>query len=121
MKTYVGLDVSLKETSVCIVDETGAAVEECVVVSDPDHIAEYLAEHAPMAQRVGLESGPTSIWLCRELDARGLPAICIDARHASAAQCRPVPHCRCRSTNRTAMMPWGWHVSCRPGGSDGFR
>ena len=38
-----------------------------------------------MAQRVGLESGPTSSWLWRELDARGVPAICIDARHASAA------------------------------------
>jgi len=85
MKTYVGLDVSLKETSICIVDETGVALKEGVVVSDPDLIVEYLAEHSPMAQRVGLESGPTSRWLWRELEARGLPAICIDARHASAA------------------------------------
>ncbi|NNF77129.1 MAG: IS110 family transposase [Rhizobiales bacterium] len=85
MKTYVGLDVSLKETSICIVDETGTAIRQGVVLSDPDVIAEYLAEHAPTAQRVGLESGPTSSWLWRELDGRGLPAICIDARHASAA------------------------------------
>ena len=56
-----------------------------MVVSDPDLIAEYLAEHSPMMQRVGLESGPTSSWLWRELEARGLPAVCIDARHASAA------------------------------------
>ena len=85
MKTYVGLDVSLKETSICIVDETGVALKEGVVVSDPDLIVEYLAEHSPMMQRVGLESGPTSSWLWRELEARGLPAVCIDARHASAA------------------------------------
>ncbi|MCP5071807.1 MAG: IS110 family transposase, partial [Rhodobacteraceae bacterium] len=69
MKTYIGLDVSLKETSICIVDETGVAVKEGVVPSDPDRIADYLAEHAQMAQRVGLESGPTSSWLWRELEA----------------------------------------------------
>jgi transposase len=85
MTTYVGLDVSLKETSICIVDETGAMIKEGAVPSDPDRIAEYLDKYAPLAQRVGLESGPTSSWLWRELDARGLPAICIDARHASAA------------------------------------
>jgi len=85
MKTYVGLDVSLKETSICVVDDAGVAVKEGVVPSDPDRIVEYLAEYSPMAQRVGLESGPTSSWLWRELEARGLPAICIDARHASAA------------------------------------
>lgn len=43
-----------------------------------------------MAQRVGLESGPTSSWLWREPKARGLPAICIDARHASAALSMPI-------------------------------
>ncbi|MCP4287922.1 MAG: IS110 family transposase, partial [Gammaproteobacteria bacterium] len=50
MATYIGLDVSLKETSICIVDETGVAVKEGVVPSDPDRIADYLAEHAQMAQ-----------------------------------------------------------------------
>ncbi len=44
MATYVGLDVSLRETSICIVDETGAAVKEGAVPSDPDRIADYLAE-----------------------------------------------------------------------------
>ncbi len=85
MTTFVGLDVSLKETSICIVDEAGIAIKEGVVPSDPDRIAEYLKEYAPTAQRIGLESGPTSSWLWRELDERGLPAVCIDARHASAA------------------------------------
>ncbi len=85
MTTFVGLDVSLKETSICIVDDSGIAIREGVVPSDPDRIADYLSEHAPTAQRVGLESGSTSSWLWPELNARGLPAICIDARHANAA------------------------------------
>nr|WP_320144145.1 IS110 family transposase [uncultured Cohaesibacter sp.] len=85
MTTYVGLDVSLKETSICIVDENGMRIKEGIVPSDPDEIAGYLDKHAPSVHRVGLESGPTSSWLWRELKARHLPVICIDARHASAA------------------------------------
>lgn len=85
MNTYVGLDVSLKSTSVCVVDQDGSIVSEGSVVSDPDAIATYVQDKAPEIHRVGLESGPTSIWLWRELAKRDLPVICIDARHAKAA------------------------------------
>ncbi len=109
MATYVGLDVSLRETSICIVDETGVAVKEGVVSSDPDRIAEYLAEHAQMARRIGLESGPTSSWLWRELETRGLPAICIDARHASAALSMQINKSdRNDSLGLARIMQTGW-------------
>lgn len=85
MNAYVGLDVSLRNTSICVVDEKGSTVIEETVLSDPDAIAEFIHAHAPGIHRVGLESGPTSIWLWRELAARNLPVICIDARHAKAA------------------------------------
>ena len=85
MSIYVGLDVSLKETSICIVDKSGALLKEGVVLSDPEAISGFVNQHAASAERIGLESGPTSSWLWRELNERGLPAICIDARHASAA------------------------------------
>ena len=84
MNTYVGLDVSLKNTSVCVVDQDGSIVSEGSVVSDPEAIATYVHDKAPEIHRVGLESGPTSIWLWRELAKRDLPVICIDARHAKA-------------------------------------
>lgn len=85
MTTFVGLDVSLKETSICIVDEAGAVIKEGAVLSDPTCIAEYVGNYATVVSRIGLESGPTSSWLWRELEALGLPVICIDARHANAA------------------------------------
>ena len=85
MNAYVGLDVSLKNVSICVVDEKGSTVTEKTVISDPDVIAEFIHIHAPATRRVGLENGPTSIWLWRELAARDLPVICIDARHAKAA------------------------------------
>ena len=85
MTTFVGLDVSLKETSICIVDEAGAVIKEGSALSDPACIAEYVSNYAPFVSRIGLESGPTSSWLWRALETRGFPVICIDARHASAA------------------------------------
>ena len=85
MEHYVGLDVSLKLTAICIVDRAGKIVREGVVASDPQLIAAFVRSHAPHAARVGLETGATSTWLWTELNKMGLPVICIDARHAKAA------------------------------------
>ena len=81
---YVGLDVSLKQTSICVVDQSGSVVREGVVDSDPEAISVYVRSKAPDAVRIGLETGPTSTWLWTELKRFGLPVICIDARHAKA-------------------------------------
>ena len=85
MEHYVGLDVSLKLTAICIVDRTGEIEREGVVASDPETIAAFIKSHAPHVARVGLETGATSTWLWTELNKLGLPVICIDARHAKAA------------------------------------
>ena len=82
MTEYVALDVSLKETSVCILDASGAVVFEGRCPSQPMLLAQLIASKAP---RVGLETGPTSIWLYHQLAAAGLPVVCLDARHARAA------------------------------------
>ena len=84
MQYYVGLDVSLKQTSICVVDQAGLVVREGVVDSDPEAISIYVRSKAPEAVRIGLETGPTSTWLWTELKRLGLPVICIDARHAKA-------------------------------------
>lgn len=81
-KTYAGLDVSLKETAVCVVNETGKIVFEAMVPTDPHVIAKCLAKHAPALERLGLESGSTSAWLWREFRQLGLPVVCLDSRHA---------------------------------------
>ena len=84
MEHYVGLDVSLKLTSICIVDRTGKVEREGVVTSAPEAIATFIKLHAPHVVRIGLETGATSTWLWTELNKIGLPVICIDARHAKA-------------------------------------
>ena len=85
MELYVGMDVSLKETSICVVDGSGEIVSEGTVISEPSAIAEFIKAKAGNAKRIGLETGPTTTWLWHELRALGLPVICIDARHAKAA------------------------------------
>jgi len=84
MVYYVGLDVSLKQTSICVVDQTGSVVRESVVDSDPEAIAEFVRAKAPGVVRIGIETGPTTTWLWTELKRLDLPVICIDARHAKA-------------------------------------
>ncbi len=85
MELYVGMDVSLKETSICVVDGSGGIVSEGTVISEPSAIAAFIKAKAGSAVRLGLETGPTTTWLWHELRALGLPVICIDARHAKAA------------------------------------
>jgi transposase len=84
-RQYVGLDVSQATTSICVIDESGAVMWRGKTSSDPDSIAAVLQLRAPDAVRVGLETGLLSNWLTRSLRQRGLPVVCIDARHAKAA------------------------------------
>lgn len=84
MEYYIGLDVSMKETAVSI-RRDGKRVWRGKCASDPATIANILGKRAPQAARVGFETGPLSVWFYHALRAEGLPAICIDARHAKAA------------------------------------
>ena len=84
MEEYVGLDVSMKETSVSI-RRAGERIWRGKCASDPRIIAELIRKRAPAVRRVVFETGPLSIWFYHSLRTEGLPAICIDARHAKAA------------------------------------
>lgn len=84
MEDYVGLDVSMKETAVSI-RRGGQRVWRGKCVTDPTAIATLIRKRAPAAKRVVFETGPLSVWFYHTLSARGIPAICIDARHATAA------------------------------------
>ena len=62
MDYFAGLDVSVKDTSVCIVDSTGKIVREVKVASEPDALLAALRNPAYDFKRIGLEAGPLSQW-----------------------------------------------------------
>ena len=74
MKHYAGLDVSVKETSICIVDEAGRICREMKVISHPEDLLAVLCDPAWRLERVGLEAGPLSQWLFSGLAEAGVPA-----------------------------------------------
>jgi transposase len=82
---YAGLDVSLDQIHINVLDAAGAVVWRGMCPMCPDAVAQRLAEHAPDLVRVGLETGQLSTWLTLQLRRRKLPVICLDARHARAA------------------------------------
>ena len=63
MDHFAGLDVSVKDTSVCIVDDAGKIVREVKVASEPDALLQVLRNPAYCFKRIGLEAGPLSQWL----------------------------------------------------------
>jgi transposase len=78
---YIGLDVSLKDTAISI-RQDGKRIWRGKGPSDPKLLAEVIRKHAPQVRGVVFETGPLSTWFYHALTAEGVPAICIEARHA---------------------------------------
>src|SRR6516225_9587217 len=84
MDHFAGLDVSVKETSICIVDDAGKIVREVKVASEPEALLAVLKNLVYHFKRIGLEAGPLSQWLFSALAEAGLPVICVETRHMRA-------------------------------------
>lgn len=84
MNYYAGLDVSLKSTSVCVVDEEGGIVREGTAVSDPGSLLAFFDDLGVSMTRIALEAGPLSQWLYDGMAEAGLPVVCADTRQLKA-------------------------------------
>ncbi|MDA9410475.1 IS110 family transposase [Bradyrhizobium sp. CCBAU 45384] len=78
------MDVSVKQTSVCILDDAGKILKEVKVASEPQALLKVLANPAYCFKRIGLEAGPLSQWLFSALAEASLPMICVETRHMQA-------------------------------------
>src|SRR5437016_6834170 len=81
MKYFVGLDVGLEETNVCVIDSEGLTVREVKVSTEPAAIRSAVEGYADRLDRVGVEGSSLGIWLYRELQPAGVPIIVVEARH----------------------------------------
>ena len=84
MGYFVGLDVSVKETSVCVVDDAGKVILEQKVPTEPADIIALLTSLGVSFCRIGIEAGPLSQWLFNALTEAALPVICVETRHMKA-------------------------------------
>ena len=121
MGYFAGLDVSLEETAICIVDDAGLIVREARVASEPEALVAFFRACGMGMERVGLEACSLTAWLQQALSAAGLPAICIEARQAKAAM-SAMPNKTDRNDARgiAQIMRTGWYrtvhvksASCR--------
>jgi transposase len=110
MNHYVGLDVSLEETAICVVDGTGRIVKEARAASEPEALIAALREIDLPLERVGLEACSLTAWLHDELHSAGLPAVCIETRQANAAM-KTMPNKTDRNDARALaqIMRTGWY------------
>ena len=85
MTLFAGLDVSVRETSVCeAVDAAGKVLAERKIATEPDDLIELLGWIRSEYGRIGLEAGPLSQWLVTGLAEAGLPIVCVETRHMKA-------------------------------------
>ena len=110
MAYFAGLDVSSRETAICIVDADGKIVAEGAVPSDPDSIQSWLGRRGLTIERAGLEIGGVSRWLHEGLCEGGLNAICIDPRRLRAlTKIMPVKTDRNDARSIAMAMRVGWY------------
>ena len=85
MDHCAGIDVSLEQSSVCVVDATGQIVREAKVAREPEALARFFADLGFPVVRIGLEAGPLSQWLHAGLSEAGLATVLLETRPVKAA------------------------------------
>jgi len=107
---FAGLDVSLEDTAICIVDAAGRIVRESRAASEPEALVAFFKACGMTMERVGLEACSLTAWLHAGLTEAGLPAICIEARQAKAAMAA-MPNKTDRNDARgiAQIMRTGWY------------
>jgi transposase len=116
MEHYVGIDVSLERSSVCVVDGTGKIVVEAKVVSEPEALIAWLRRQPFTLARIGLEAGPLSQWLFAGLRDAGFAAELLETRHVrDAFKAMPVKTDKKDARGIAQLMRLGWFkpVHCK--------
>jgi transposase len=108
MGVFIGLDVSLSKTSVCVINREGAVLWQGKAASEPGPLIARLAEWSGVIDLAGIEACPLSEWLHRGLREAGIPVMCIETRHAQRfLSSRPVKTDRSDARGIAEMMRLG--------------
>jgi transposase len=116
MNHYAGIDVSLKESHVCVVDASGKIIREGKVASEPEDLIGWFGALGLAVTRIGLEAGPLSQWLYAALRDAGLAIELLETRHVrNALKIMPVKTDRKDAQGIAELMRLGWFrpVHCK--------
>jgi len=124
MDHYVGIDVSLEASSICVVDSNGKIIREGKVASEPGALIEWLRNLKLQLTRIGLEAGPLSQWLYAAMRQAGLAVELLETRHVrNALETMPVKTDRNDARGIAQLMRLGWFrpVHCKSTGAQETR
>jgi len=124
MEHYAGIDVSLEQSSVCVVDSAGKIIREGRVASEPAALIGYFGSLGLTASRIGLEAGPLSQWLYTPMKKAGLAVELLETRHVhDAFKAMPVKSDRNDARGIAQLMRLGWFrpVHCKSIGAQELR
>jgi transposase len=116
MEHYAGIDVSLEQSSVCVVDATGRIVREAKVASEPEALVHSFEQLGLPVARIGLEAGPLSQWLHAGLAEAGLQVVLLETRQVKAALSAMIVKTDRKDARGIAqLLPMGWYrpVHCK--------
>ena len=116
MRLFVGLDVSLEKTAVCVLNEHGKIVKEAEVASEPEVLARWIGTQPGRIAAVGLEAGPLSQWLHRGLSVAGLDVVLMETRQVKGAlKAMPIKTDRRDAEGIARLLHLGWFrpVHCK--------
>ncbi len=85
MNVFIGMDVSLASTAICVLGERGRIVKEAEVASEPEALVAFLRGLDHETAVVGLEAGPLSQWLHKELSDAGFTVMLMETRQVKGA------------------------------------
>ena len=124
MSHYAGIDVSLEQSSVSVVDGDGRIVREGKVASEPVALIGWFRSLGLELTRVGLEAGPLSQWLYAAMKEAGLAVELLETRHVrDAFKAMPVKTDRKDARGIAQLMRLGWFrpVHCKTAAAQEMR
>ncbi|MYF07472.1 MAG: IS110 family transposase [Rhodospirillaceae bacterium] len=124
MEVYIGLDVSLASTAICVLGEKGKMVTEAQVASAPEALVAFMSELPYGIAAIGLEAGPMSHWLHKGLTDAGFEAVLMETRQVKASlKAMPIKTDRRDAEGIARLLQMGWFrpVHCKAVSSQEMR
>lgn len=124
MEYFIGIDVSLEASSVCVMDQGGAVVKETKVLSEPDALIAFVHGLDHDVSCIGMEAGPLSQWLYKHLTEAGLTIVLMEARQVKGAlKAMPIKTDRRDALGIAQLLRMGWFrpVHCKSVSSQEIR